>query len=54
MRLFSEMVKKGGCAKMLIKPEVKEEIRKAIAKKIKPDQDEVNYHGLQSVAYKKL
>lgn len=30
---------------MLIKPEVKEEIRKAITEKIKPDQDEINQTG---------
>lgn len=30
---------------MLIKPEVKEEIRKAIAKKIKPDQEQINQTG---------
>ena len=30
---------------MLIKPEVKEEIRKAITEKIKPDQDKINQTG---------
>lgn len=38
-------LKKGNYTKMLIKPEVKEEIRKAIIKKIKSDQDEINQTG---------
>ena len=38
-------LEKGNYTKMLIKPEVKEEIRKAITEKIKPDQDEINQTG---------
>lgn len=38
-------LKKGNYTKMLIKPEVKEKIRKAITEKIKPDQDRINQTG---------
>ena len=38
-------LKKGNYTKMLIKPEVKEKIRKAITEKIKPEQDEINQTG---------
>ena len=38
-------LEKGNYTKMLIKQEVKEEIRKAITEKIKPDQDEINQTG---------
>ena len=38
-------LEKGNYTKMLIKPEVKEEIKKAIIKKIKPDQDRINQTG---------
>ena len=38
-------LEKGNFTKMLIKPEVKKEIKKAIIKKIKPDQDRINQTG---------
>lgn len=38
-------LKKGNYTKMLIKPEIKEKIRKAITEKIKPDQDRINQTG---------
>ena len=38
-------LKKGNYTKMLIKPEVKEKIRKAITEKIKPEQDKINQTG---------
>lgn len=37
--------KKGNYTKMLIKPSVKEKIKKAITEKIKPDQDRINQTG---------
>lgn len=36
---------KGNYTKMLIKPKVKEEIRKTITEKIKPEQDKINQTG---------
>ena len=38
-------LEKGNFTKMLIKPEVKKEIKKAIINKIKPDQDRINQTG---------
>lgn len=38
-------LEKGNYTKMIIKPKVKEEIKKAITEKIKPEQDKINQTG---------